>query len=187
MPTRNVGLTSDAAAVPSSGGAGSNLQATKSDPIADTIRSLVSLVLDAYPDVELAVLFGSASRGGTRARDVDIGLWTSREDSSALGLIDAALGRALKRSVDVVHLNTAPPLLRFEVARDGSVLVERQPGGWSDFRARAMIDWWDWAPTARRFWASAARRLRTGQDTGTEALSTAPRTVPAQEPADGAP
>ena len=57
-------------------------------------------------------------------------------------------------------LDVAPPLLRFEIARDGRVLLERAPNAWADFRARAMIDWWDWAPTARLFHAAAASRLR---------------------------
>jgi hypothetical protein len=62
--------------------------------------------------------------------------------------------------VDVIALDNAPSLLRFEVARDGQVLVARAPYLWSDFKARAMVDWWDWAPLARRFHAAAAARLR---------------------------
>jgi hypothetical protein len=61
--------------------------------------------------------------------------------------------------VDLVLLDTAPPLLRFEIARGGVLLLERSPGLWSDFRARAMVDWWDWAPMARRFAAAAMTRL----------------------------
>jgi hypothetical protein len=72
----------------------------------------------------------------------------------------AELSRATGRTVDVVQLDAAPPLLRFEVARDGTLLVERVPHGWADFRARAMIDWWDWAPTARMLHAAAVSRLR---------------------------
>jgi hypothetical protein len=37
--------------------------------------------------------------------------------------------------------------------------MERVAGLWSDFRARAMVDWWDWAPFARRFGAAAMARL----------------------------
>jgi hypothetical protein len=36
----------------------------------------------------------------------------------------------------------------------------RDPHGWADFRARAMIDWWDWAPTARMMHAVMSARLR---------------------------
>ena len=79
---------------------------------------------------------------------------------SRLGALEASLGRAAGRHVDLVALETAPPLLRFEVARDGRVLIERDPYSWSDFKARAMVDWWDWAPFARRFHRAAIDRLR---------------------------
>jgi hypothetical protein len=70
------------------------------------------------------------------------------------------LGRAAGRPIDIVDLNDAPPQLRFEIARDGKVLIERVPYAWADVRARAMIDWWDWAPTARMIDAAAIERLR---------------------------
>ena len=60
----------------------------------------------------------------------------------------------------VIYLDEAPPLLRFEIARDGVVLVERRPGFWTDFKAKAMVDWWDWAPTARKIQRAAIQRLR---------------------------
>jgi len=61
--------------------------------------------------------------------------------------------------VDLIPLDTAPPLLRFEIARDGVLLLERTRNLWSDFRARAMVDWWDGAPLALRFAAAAMTRL----------------------------
>ena len=71
--------------------------------------------------------------------------------------LEVDLARALRRTVDPIVLNTAPPLLRFEVAREGQVLFARDPYEWTNFKARAMVDWWDWAPTARRLHAAAAR------------------------------
>ena len=76
------------------------------------------------------------------------------------GCESAATARASGRRVDLVTLDDAPPLLRFEIARDGIVLVEREPHAWADFRARAMIDWWDWAPTARMMHSVMAERVR---------------------------
>jgi len=162
MPTRSPGPTPAPGGQHASTGVRNlhSLHASGSALDVDTIRSMVGPVLDGCPGVELAVLFGSVARGGMRARDVDIGVWVTADDTCELAPIDTALGRALRLPVDVIFLNTAPPLLRFEVARDGALLIERRPGAWSDFRARAMIDWWDWAPTARRHWATAARRLR---------------------------
>jgi uncharacterized protein len=123
-------------------------------------QELLTQVLERTPGVRLAVLFGSAARDEDQARsDLDVGvlLEDGRDSGSDL---EVALSRATRRAVDLVRLDAAPPLLRFEVARDGRVLVERTAHAWVDFRAQAMIDWWDWAPTARAIHAAAIRRLR---------------------------
>ena len=72
----------------------------------------------------------------------------------------AALSRSAGKTADVVYLDEVPPLLRFEIARDGVLLLEGAPHSWKDFRARAMIDWWDWAPTARRIQREVIARLK---------------------------
>jgi uncharacterized protein len=116
--------------------------------------------LESRTGVRLAILFGSAARGEAGpGSDLDVGVLFEPGGGDAPGL-EVALARATGRRVDVVRLETAPPLLRFEVARDGRVLLERTPHAWVDFRARAMTDWWDWAPTARFLHAAAVERLR---------------------------
>jgi uncharacterized protein len=114
--------------------------------------------LAAESSVVLAVLFGSIARG-TSAPASDLDLGVMGVSSSRLPDVELALSRAVGRDVDLVALETAPPLLRFEIARDGIVVLERAPHAWADFRARAMVDWWDWAPLARRFQRAAANRL----------------------------
>ena len=124
-------------------------------PIENTIERLLRL----EPGLRLAALFGSASRGELRpGSDLDVGVLGSCP--RRLSALETALGRATGRRTDIVALETAPPLLRFEIARDARLLFERVPHEWSDFRARAMVDWWDWAPTARLFHRAAAARLR---------------------------
>ena len=124
-------------------------------------------VLEDAPDVELAVLFGSAARDEVRpSSDIDIAVLVRQApgDEFSSGTPDPHLAvrleRVCGRAVEVVDLRTASPLLRFEVARDGRPLVERRPFVWSDFRVRASTDWWDWAPLARRIHEAAARRAR---------------------------
>jgi predicted nucleotidyltransferase len=115
--------------------------------------------LTAEPKVRLAVLFGSEARGkADAASDLDVGV--AGPDASELPALALRLERATGRPIDLVGLTTAPPLLRFEIARDGRVLVQQAPHLWSDFKSRAMVDWWDWAPIARRFHAAATARLR---------------------------
>jgi predicted nucleotidyltransferase len=126
----------------------------------------VKSVLRQLPGVRLAILFGSAARGTRRPHgDVDVGV--SLDDGTQhLPTLAVALERATGRRVDLVPLDTAPPLLRFEMARDGVLLVEREPHLWADFRARAMIDWWDWAPTARMMHDVMTARLNEGAGRG---------------------
>jgi len=40
------------------------------------------------------------------------------------------------------------------------LILEREEGLWAGVRARAMVDWWDWAPYAKRIEDAAIRRLR---------------------------
>ena len=112
------------------------------------------------PDVRLAVVFGSTARG-TPARRSDLDLGIMGVPASRLPALAVRLARMAGREVDLIPLDTAPPLLRVEIARDGILLLERDPGLWSAFRARAMVDWWDWAPLARRFGAAAVARLES--------------------------
>ena len=123
-------------------------------------RPDLAAALASDQEVQLAVLFGSAARGDEHRRsDLDIGVMGVRS-TARLSALRLTLARIAGREVDLIPLDTAPPLLRFEIARDGSVLFERAPCLWSDFQARAMVDWWDWAPLARRFSSAAAARLR---------------------------
>jgi predicted nucleotidyltransferase len=116
--------------------------------------------LEQVPGVRLAVLFGSAATGTAGPKsDVDVGILLAA-DTHLTPEMHVGLERAARRPIDLVRLDTAPPLLRFEIARTGRVLVEREEHGWADFRAHAMIDWWDWAPTARMMHATMAARLR---------------------------
>ena len=117
--------------------------------------------LAAIPAVQLAVLFGSRARGrGGPRSDVDLGLILNPDSRAERRRVEVAAGRAARREVDVVYLEEAPPLLRFQIARDGAMLVARDARLWPRFKARAMVDWWDWAPAARKIHAARIRRLR---------------------------
>lgn len=122
----------------------------------------------AQPNVRLAVLFGSHARGVAvhRGSDLDLGILLQDSSHEAKQAIEHALYGAIRANLDIVYLDTAPPLLRFEIARDGVVLRERTPGEWTDFKVRAMRDWWDWAPSARRLYRAAIRDLKEGLQLG---------------------
>lgn len=116
---------------------------------------------DSWPELRLAVLFGSTARGQAGPRsDVDLGLLLEPYSPELRFQVEAELGRAAGLPVHVILLDEAPPLLRFEIARDGILLFQREEHLWTDFKARAMVDWWDWAPTARKIQAAVFQRLR---------------------------
>ncbi|MGH9361135.1 MAG: type VII toxin-antitoxin system MntA family adenylyltransferase antitoxin [Thermoanaerobaculia bacterium] len=117
--------------------------------------------LAAVPAVRLAAVFGSEARGKSGPQsDVDLALQLVPPTAAARRDAVAAARAAIGREIDAVDLDSAPPLLRFQIARDGVLLVEREPRSWTRFKATAMVDWWDWAPTARRIHADYIRRLR---------------------------
>lgn len=118
-------------------------------------------ILAERPAVRLAVVFGSVARGNARpSSDVDLGVWLAEDDPSQLWDIEVALAGGLGRTIDLVDLRRAPPLLRFEIAREGIPVLERDEDEWHRFKVRAMLDWWDFAPMARKFHKRAAERLR---------------------------
>jgi predicted nucleotidyltransferase len=93
-------------------------------------------VLRTRPSVRLAVLFGSVARGdeGTTS-DVDllvriIGGWREQADTAL------ALENALRRRVQLVPLEQAPPLLLAEVLGDGRVLADRD-SEWARLKRRS--------------------------------------------------
>ncbi|NJL27919.1 MAG: nucleotidyltransferase domain-containing protein [Thermoanaerobaculia bacterium] len=117
--------------------------------------------LEAQPSVLLAVLFGSVARGRSGPQsDLDLGVQLDPDTPQERRRIEVLAARATRRQTDVVFLDDAPPLLRFQIARDGRVLVEHQPRAWPRFKEKAMTDWWDWAPTARKINAIYLRRLK---------------------------
>ena len=84
-------------------------------------------VCAGHAGVRLVALFGSVAREAARA--------------------DSDVGGLLGREPHVVDLQTASDWLRFQVARDGVLVYEALPGAWAEFKARAMVLYWDLAPT----------------------------------------
>lgn len=126
------------------------------DPIPAIIRVVASM-----PAIRLAVLFGSVAKGRARVgSDLDLGVLFDQGEPGDLAALRVRLEREAGRVVDLIDLASAAPLLRMEIGRHGRVLLEREAGEWALFRAHAMIDWWDWEPTARMMRETAARRLR---------------------------
>jgi predicted nucleotidyltransferase len=93
-------------------------------------------VLGAFPEVRLALLFGSEARGTARRdSDVDVAV---EAPLAALSQVAAALSARLGVEVDVVRLETANIPLLEALISDGVVLHEAKPGAGALWRSRAL-------------------------------------------------
>ncbi len=112
-------------------------------------KPLFERVFDDTP-VVIAYLFGShaVGRAGPES-DYDITVLCAPELSSAelghwrLELIGRLIDLYRNNAVDLVILNDAPPLLRFEVIRVRHVLYNRDEEARVAFEVRTMQEWFD--------------------------------------------
>ena len=105
------------------------------------------------------MLFGSVamSTDGPTS-DIDIGIFP---EDPALSLQDELslqtnLSRSCGRVVDLVRLDRAPTLVKWQVVRHGRVLLDAVPFAAQRFIAESVADYLDFAPAFER----AAERFR---------------------------
>jgi predicted nucleotidyltransferase len=125
-------------------------------------------VFDGTP-VLVAYLFGSHAVGRVGpASDRDIavlldpGLTRQERGRWRLELIGRLIDFYSSDAIDLVVLNDAPPLLRFEVIRVRHVLYNRDDEARVAFEVRAMQEWFDWAPRYRRMQQARLRQFAQG-------------------------
>lgn len=97
----------------------------------------VGRLLERRFGLEALLLFGSAARGSAHAHsDIDLAaLFRSRPDSVALLEARADCERLLGRSVDLVDLGAASPILAMQVVRDGRCVVGAESNALASFVA----------------------------------------------------
>lgn len=96
----------------------------------ENLPGRINSLLAQTPQVQFAYLFGSSARGDTGPlSDIDIAVFLSRRVATfdyRLRLIES-LARALgTEHFDLVTLNDAPLLLKFEAIRGGRVIKENK-------------------------------------------------------------
>jgi hypothetical protein len=74
--------------------------------------------------------------------------------------LQAALERASGRTVDLVVLNRASTLTKWQVARDAVSVFERAPHLVARFKASAWTEWFDYAPAFEHALERFKRHLR---------------------------
>lgn len=119
--------------------------------------------------LSLAVLFGSGARGELREdSDVDVAILPLDEllPLSVELALQATLARAARRDVDVVRLDRASTLVKWQVARHGVPLLQSGPFAFARFVAHATSEYLELAPAlawaGERFRQQLTQRAREG-------------------------
>ena len=110
----------------------------------------------AAADVAAAWLFGSFARRDARPdSDVDVAILSRHPPAAtfdALPLrLEGEIERLLRRTTQVVAMNSAPADLRARVLRDGVLLVDRDPSLRIRFEVRTRNEWFDLQPILREY------------------------------------
>jgi predicted nucleotidyltransferase len=126
-------------------------------------REALSRFFEGEHEVLVAYLFGSSARGfSSLESDVDIAVLLA---TAAGGLLDAylrlvdGLSQVLGDRLDLVILNAAPPLLKYQVIKHGKVVFCRDERARVAFEARAMSEYLDLAIALRRYDECLLRRM----------------------------
>jgi uncharacterized protein len=121
------------------------------------------------PVLIAAFLFGSQARGTAGPlSDVDVavlhadGLSPRERLDLRLGLATDAAAALGTSEVDLVLLNSAPPLLRDRVFRDAAVLLDREPLATSRFRDETEREFAATEPDREELSRRLRRRIREG-------------------------
>jgi len=95
--------------------------------------------------LRLIVLFGSAARrAANRESDVDLGVLAECPLSPAQRQrLWNALSALFPADVDLTMLNHAEPLISYQVASEGVVLLEAVPDTWETWKSYAVRHYWD--------------------------------------------
>ncbi len=137
-------------------------------PAGGDLESRLAAALTALTEVELACLFGSHAAGRARPEsDIDVGIQVSAEvagdEHAALARLFDRLG-AVARSdrLDLVLLNSAPPLLRHRILATGRLLFARRPEARVRFATRTIRDYRDMQVRREFFYRRRLEHLREG-------------------------
>ena len=132
----------------------------KPDQVIDALKS----ALEAIPQVQLALLFGSFAQGkSSQGSDIDLGI-AYKEKMSLDERIDLAQGlsRILKREVDVVDLRTADGVLLQQVLNHRKTLVRRDQVLLGNLISKRVVEESDFMPLLDMILKSRRERVIRG-------------------------
>ena len=115
--------------------------------------------LVGFPDLRIAILFGSLARGEAHVgSDIDLAV-LAREPLSPATICEivAAVAEAIGRPVDLVDLAQAGEPLLGEILRHGRLLLESDAEARSELVRRHIFESTDFLPYRRRILAERRR------------------------------
>mgnify|MGYP001589176618 FL=1 len=109
-------------------------------------------------------LFGSWAAGKSRKNsDADVAILLNPSAAKKAFKLQLRwqeeLARILGTNVDLVILNEADPLLKFQVYSKGRPVHVKMPVSAEKFKWRAINEYWDWLPSQRIWKKTALTRM----------------------------
>jgi len=120
----------------------------------DEVKRLATL-FENEKNILVAYLFGSYARGyETVQSDVDIAVLVSEVPEKPLEYylhLERKLAEALQKDVDLVFLNDAPPLLKYQVIKYGRLLFSRGERIRIMFEVKSLSEYLDFSRALKRY------------------------------------
>ena len=111
-----------------------------------TIKKKVASICEAEPAIAAAYLFGSYAQGKeNQSSDLDVALLLNEPKIASFSTLDfiTVLEKQLGCNADVVILNKADEVLKFEVRRKGVLIFERSGKYRTQFEVRSRKSYED--------------------------------------------
>lgn len=102
-------------------------------------------ILMGYECISFAYVFGSYAGNKIRGdSDIDVAIYLEKEiDTDTYLRIKADLSQAFKKEVDLVILNTAPPLLKYEIYKNNILLFAHDKMIESRYKVKTLFEYND--------------------------------------------
>jgi len=135
-----------------------------SKPTIEIIAEKICNILDGYPDILFAAIFGSAAHNRlTPSSDIDIAAAGNRlltyEEKIELSL---ALSRALTKEVDLIDLQAVSGLILQEALCSGKIIFNRSPALYASLLKKMWYNQADMMPHTKMILKRSCQRFING-------------------------
>lgn len=102
-------------------------------------------ILMGYEDIAFAYIFGSYVQGKAREdSDIDIAIYSEKEMDIDIYLeIKMCLSEICKKEIDLIILNNAAPLLKFEIYKNNILLFARDKAIENSYKVKTLFEYSD--------------------------------------------